>query len=143
MSMSAHIVSYTAPSITPDPPGWTLAAACQFVDAELFFPEKGGSTREAKLVCAGCDVRQECLQFALDHQERFGIYGGLSERERRRLLPGYGAGRGARRNAARCGTASGYAKHRRLGEQACRPCLDAAAAGWRRRKAEQRARGYR
>jgi WhiB family redox-sensing transcriptional regulator len=50
-----------------------------------FFPEKGGSTREAKKVCLTCDVRSECLEYALEHDERFGIWGGLSERERRKL----------------------------------------------------------
>jgi WhiB family redox-sensing transcriptional regulator len=54
-------------------------------DPEAFFPEKGGSTREAKKVCLTCDVRAECLDYALQHDERFGIWGGLSERERRRL----------------------------------------------------------
>ena len=54
-------------------------------DPEAFFPEKGGSTREAKKVCLSCDVRGECLEYALAHDERFGIWGGLSERERRRL----------------------------------------------------------
>ncbi|MDX6335165.1 MAG: WhiB family transcriptional regulator, redox-sensing transcriptional regulator, partial [Streptosporangiaceae bacterium] len=47
--------------------------------------EKGGSTREAKKVCRGCEVRVECLEYALEHDERFGIWGGLSERERRRM----------------------------------------------------------
>jgi WhiB family redox-sensing transcriptional regulator len=45
----------------------------------------GGSTREAKKVCTTCDVRSECLEYALSNDERFGIWGGLSERERRRL----------------------------------------------------------
>ena len=48
-------------------------------------PEKGGSTREAKAVCQSCEVRQQCLEYALANDERFGIWGGLSERERRRL----------------------------------------------------------
>ena len=52
---------------------------------QAFFPEKGGSTREAKRVCATCEVREECLQYALANDERFGIWGGLSERERRKL----------------------------------------------------------
>ena len=52
---------------------------------EAFFPEKGGSTREAKKVCVGCEVRSECLEYALANDERFGIWGGLSERERRKL----------------------------------------------------------
>jgi WhiB family redox-sensing transcriptional regulator len=65
--------------------GWRLDALCAETDPESFFPEKGGSTREAKRVCTGCEVRAECLEFALANDERFGIWGGLSERERRRL----------------------------------------------------------
>jgi WhiB family redox-sensing transcriptional regulator len=65
--------------------GWQERALCAQTDPEAFFPEKGGSTREAKRVCTTCEVRVECLEYALDHDERFGIWGGLSERERRRL----------------------------------------------------------
>jgi WhiB family redox-sensing transcriptional regulator len=64
---------------------WQDRALCAQTDPEAFFPEKGGSTREAKRVCTGCEVRGECLEYALAHDERFGIWGGLSERERRRL----------------------------------------------------------
>jgi len=64
---------------------WQERALCAQTDPEAFFPEKGGSTREAKRVCLSCDVRGECLEYALAHDERFGIWGGLSERERRRL----------------------------------------------------------
>ena len=65
--------------------GWRLDALCAETDPEAFFPEKGGSTREAKRVCLGCAVRVECLEYALSADERFGIWGGLSERERRRV----------------------------------------------------------
>ena len=65
--------------------GWQDRALCAQTDPEAFFPEKGGSTREAKKVCRGCEVRAECLEYALENDERFGIWGGLSERERRRL----------------------------------------------------------
>jgi WhiB family redox-sensing transcriptional regulator len=65
--------------------GWQERALCAQTDPEAFFPEKGGSTREAKKVCLSCDVRGECLEYALANDERFGIWGGLSERERRRL----------------------------------------------------------
>lgn len=65
--------------------GWQERALCAQTDPEAFFPEKGGSTREAKRVCASCEVRAECLSYALENDERFGIWGGLSERERRRL----------------------------------------------------------
>ena len=64
---------------------WQERALCAQTDPEAFFPEKGGSTREAKRVCLACEVRAECLEYALTHDERFGIWGGLSERERRRL----------------------------------------------------------
>ena len=64
---------------------WQEQALCAQTDPEAFFPEKGGSTREAKRVCSRCEVRGDCLSFALAHDERFGIWGGLSERERRRL----------------------------------------------------------
>ena len=65
--------------------GWQERALCAQTDPEAFFPEKGGSTREAKKVCTQCDVRAECLEYALANDERFGIWGGLSERERRKL----------------------------------------------------------
>jgi len=64
---------------------WQTDALCSQTDPEAFFPEKGGSTRDAKRVCTTCDVRTECLEYALQNDERFGIWGGLSERERRKL----------------------------------------------------------
>lgn len=64
---------------------WQARALCAQTDPESFFPEKGGSTREAKRVCTTCEVRNECLEYALQHDERFGIWGGMSERERRRV----------------------------------------------------------
>ncbi len=64
---------------------WQDRALCKQTDPEAFFPEKGGSSREAKKVCTSCDVRAECLDYALKHDERFGIWGGLTERERRKL----------------------------------------------------------
>jgi WhiB family redox-sensing transcriptional regulator len=64
---------------------WQERALCAQTDPEAFFPEKGGSTREAKKICEVCPVREQCLAYALEHDERFGIWGGLSERERRRL----------------------------------------------------------
>ena len=80
-------------------PAWHDLARCAETDPEMFFPEKGESVRPAKRVCAGCEVRAECLQDALDRGERFGVWGGLSERERRTL-----AARLARQ-PARCGPA--------------------------------------
>ena len=68
-----------------DDRAWQDQANCLGVDPDLFFPERGASTREAKEVCRGCEVRQQCLDYALANGEKFGIWGGLSERERRRL----------------------------------------------------------
>ncbi|WP_051198420.1 WhiB family transcriptional regulator [Gordonia shandongensis] len=67
---------------------WQDRALCAQTDPEAFFPEKGGSTREAKRICQSCEVKAECLEYALHNDERFGIWGGLSERERRRLKRG-------------------------------------------------------
>jgi len=64
---------------------WMSDALCAQIATEMFFPERGGSTREAKGVCARCTVTAECLSYALQHDERFGIWGGKSERERRKL----------------------------------------------------------
>lgn len=72
-----------APLIKPEP--WMADGLCGQTDPEMFFPEKGGSTKNAKKVCAACPVKAECLDYALERDQRFGIWGGLSERERRRL----------------------------------------------------------
>ena len=72
----------------PDEDQWQERALCAQTDPEAFFPEKGGSTREAKRICLGCEVKDACLEYALANDERFGIWGGLSERERRRLKRG-------------------------------------------------------
>jgi len=65
--------------------GWQDFSNCLGVDPDLFFPERGASTREAKEVCRGCVVRYDCLEYALANGEKFGIWGGMSERERRRI----------------------------------------------------------
>lgn len=63
---------------------WWELGRCSETDPEAFFPESGTSW-SAKQVCAGCDVRAECLEYALAADERFGVWGGLSETERHRL----------------------------------------------------------
>ncbi len=83
-------VALGVPGVRPglddeNPLAWQTDALCAQTDPESFFPEKGGSTRDAKRVCSSCDVRSECLEYALQNDERFGIWGGLSERERRKL----------------------------------------------------------
>lgn len=78
---------------------WQDQANCLGVDPDLFFPEQGESTLAAREVCRGCVVRMDCLEYALVNGEKFGIWGGLSERERRRLRRG-------RAQAARLGSAA-------------------------------------
>ena len=64
---------------------WQEYANCLGVDPDLVCPVRGASTREAKEVCRGCVVRDDCLEYALTNGEKFGIWGGMSERERRRI----------------------------------------------------------
>ena len=69
--------------VVPGSHAWHARANCLGVATRLFFPERGESTNEAKAVCAGCAVREECLEAGLG--EKSGIWGGLSERERKRI----------------------------------------------------------
>lgn len=64
---------------------WQDEANCKGANADLFFPERGASTRSAKAICRECEVRADCLEFAIVTGEKFGIWGGMSERERRRV----------------------------------------------------------
>lgn len=68
-----------------EPLAWQKDALCAQTDPEAFFPEKGGTTKHAKRICNSCEVRTNCLEYALQNDERFGIWGGLGERERRKL----------------------------------------------------------
>ncbi|MDQ3065137.1 MAG: WhiB family transcriptional regulator [bacterium] len=64
---------------------WQERASCRGVDLDIFFPERGANALAAKAVCDNCIVREDCLEFAVQNNEKFGIWGGLSERERRRI----------------------------------------------------------
>lgn len=70
---------------------WPDKAACKGADADLFFPERGASTRKAKAICAACEVKGECLDYAIEMGEKFGIWGGLNERDRRKVRKGRAA----------------------------------------------------
>ena len=72
-------------ALAVDELSWQDYANCRGADADLFFPERGASTRRAKAICRACEVRVECLEYAIANSEKFGIWGGLSERERRRI----------------------------------------------------------
>ena len=108
---------------------WADQALCAETDPELWYPEKGGDNTRAKAICAGCFVAAECLDYALTANERFGIWGGLSERERRRLS---GTTAHEQRDLARKkapaphGTEARYRAHYRAGETPCAACVEAA-----------------
>jgi WhiB family transcriptional regulator, redox-sensing transcriptional regulator len=76
-------------AVNPHSDGWRQAAACLSADPELFFPvSRNGRSREqeerAKAVCRTCLVRRQCLQYALAMKEPYGVWGGMTEVERRR-----------------------------------------------------------
>ena len=67
------------------PPAWTERALCAQVGTDIFYPEAGSSAAEAKSVCAKCPVRNACLNYAVRTGERYGVWGGTTEQQRRRL----------------------------------------------------------
>lgn len=69
--------------INPEP--WMQGASCASANPEEWFPEKGVSSADAKKVCAKCDVVAECLAYALEHDEQYGVWGGMTRSERRQL----------------------------------------------------------
>ena len=73
-------------AVVPDPAGWQADAACRDADAEVFFSLDEQRQQEALALCADCPVRRECLEHALANGEQYGIWGGLREGERRRLM---------------------------------------------------------
>lgn len=105
-------------------PRFTESALCAEVDPELFFPEQHTRGSAAKLLCGRCLAREECLAWALAHDERYGVWGGLSPEERERRQP----------MKAGCGTRAAYQGHRERGESPCAPCRAANAAYHRTRK---------
>lgn len=76
---------------------WMLQARCRELDPGSFFPSDGAGVADAQRICAGCPVAAECLEYALEYRIEHGVWGGASERERRRILR-------RRRKAARATT---------------------------------------
>jgi WhiB family redox-sensing transcriptional regulator len=110
------------------PTRWQDHSACRGVDPALFFPIRGETAGAAKAFCAICPVREQSLEYALINNEEVGIWGGTSERQRRRMRQDRGIGPRRRRpnpDAAQHGTAAGYKRHRRAGEDSCEASLAA------------------
>jgi WhiB family redox-sensing transcriptional regulator len=101
---------------TPAPPvsapaGWRYRAACRGADLEFFFPGRGESAKPARQICARCPVRQPCLDYALSHGIVHGIWGGLTERDRRALRSRHVSdARRERDEAIVAAAAAGYTK---------------------------------
>lgn len=130
-------MSELSPLFEPTP-NWFAAAACRGMNPELFHPERGEDVNDAKRVCADCPVAVDCLEYALGRGIKFGIWGGKSERERRKIRRTQP--QRLRTAVARCGTTAGYAGHRRRGET-CEPCRAANALHTAERAARVNANG--
>jgi WhiB family redox-sensing transcriptional regulator len=65
---------------------WRQRAACRGVDPDVFYPSTDEEAEEAKAICRICPVRESCLEYALVNRERDGVWGGATERERRRII---------------------------------------------------------
>ena len=113
---------------------WRRDAACVGVDPRTFFAEGRyavAQSRAARGICAACPVRSLCAEFAIQAGERHGVWGGMTQRElrRRRDRPRRGPREpkpaGKKREPAKCGTRSGYQRHRANGEKACDACRQA------------------
>lgn len=63
-----------------------MLGACRGLDASIFYTDDEADAEAAKGVCAECGVKQTCLEYALSHREKAGVWGGATERERRRIL---------------------------------------------------------
>lgn len=89
--MRADLVDVTEPiplveyELIAEREDWMQDGACRGVDPEMFFPTRGGDSATAKKVCEGCPVKDECLDYALRTCQKYGVWGGVSERERRAL----------------------------------------------------------
>lgn len=138
---SPHGHAIIRPGMAPTPSGgldlgivheeWVERAICSQTEPDAFFPERGASPRDAKAVCRECPVRAECLDYALAHGERFGVWGGLTPYDRAALT------RLPKRNEL-CGTERGYWLHERRLEPACDECKAAMARRSRQKRAQAR-----
>ena len=103
---------------------WMADANCLDEDPELFFLGTPNAIAAAKAVCGGCKVRVECEQYAKDIGADFGVWGKKTEDERDSRK----VSKPDPTPSTRCGTYSGYGRHRKLGEALCVPCKQAARA---------------
>lgn len=84
MNSTIETPTLDAPVLEERP--WAVYSACREADPEIFFAATRADERAALAVCSTCAVADECLQFAIETRERFGVWGGTNERERRKML---------------------------------------------------------
>lgn len=120
---------------------WQDEARCVGTDPDAFFPDKGGSTRDVKRICNGpadgsdpCPVRAQCLEDAIVNDERFGVFGGLAERERRAISRARPTQQRREQEIAPHGTEARARWDRRHKIQPCQRCADAEALARAERK---------
>lgn len=112
---------------------WEQSAACRGEDTNLFYDPREEHT--AKAVCVPCPVREQCLQHALSNEELFGVWGGKTENERRKIRKQHVNRPRGPELWRDCGTEKAYTRHRKHGSVPCQPCTDAANAAGAERKA--------
>ena len=100
---------------TPDT-AWMADGACRGTPPDTFFPTRGEDVAAVKGLCAACTVRTDCLRYALDTHEEYGVWGGTSEAERRALRVPVDHEHG---------TVAGHSAHLRRKTTPCGPCRDA------------------
>jgi WhiB family redox-sensing transcriptional regulator len=114
----------TSPKIIFNLEDWTIHAACPSFDPVIFFPERGQSTTPAKQICVDCPVSKECLDYALKNHQYYGIWGGLTEGERKQIKKAKRVGVCPscklirlffEKGAKKCDKCSGTTRQRRLG----------------------------
>lgn len=114
---------------------WYEDAECKGKDGNLFYPERGGDVKEALKICGQCPVRLACLDYALRERINHGIWGGTSERQRRKMRRLNQIPQRDHRQPIPHGTERGLAAHGRHGIPACQACKDAHARAVQGRKA--------
>lgn len=143
------MASHQHPDTLANALAWAEDAACRGYDLDMFFTDSKGGVARAKRICAGCPVREECLDEGLRAEDgsRYGIYGGLTPDERTELVGSHAAApkpkpRTGGKPLAPCGTRGAYDRHKRLGEPVDEVCAEAYAA-FRREQREKAACGTR
>lgn len=82
---NVDLVDFLEVPITEERP-WVVFSACRQVDPDVFFPTTREQEEHAISICKTCPVRMDCLDYAIEAREKFGIWGGLTEKQRRRLV---------------------------------------------------------